>query len=450
MKLFSRYLGIYPEEAVHLINARPALGGFVSIRDPCETEWVPDRFSLSDREFWEQWLDHNYARDNIDRALSNLVITQCKETGEKVKMCNFVPMGMGSQLPVRDGIDSESDSREGSPPRRRNVSPNRGKRGHGEDEWHRHIFRQEKRCRYDDVLNQHYDNVSAHRHATRTRAAGEAPSPQENTPSIPIDRRSFTMAQDYEAMYPSCRDTRLQEVSESDDSDFERETEQKLVQSPDRLRDVLEFISRKNQELKEYHDVFDMTPEWMLTTTEDSEMHECPVPDELRRYTDDSWSRQVIMWNHRDHAHYMKKRRLCVKRQMRRWCRGIAYFVGNGYRVIRNMTDFERKQWRRVKQQEKEEDARSLDAAFSTTHWGVLEAALESISVSPKNEWWVKVTEHIGRAEGACPMDSERLSHLFLMSAIDGKPSTELEEVLRRCDNFTAEAMQRGLRPFVK
>ena len=258
------------------------------------------------------------------------------------------------------------------------------------------------------------------------------------------------MAQDYEAMYPSCRDTRLQEVSESDDSDFERETEQKLQQSPERLRDVLNFICHKNQELKEYHEVFDMMPECMLTTKEGSEMHECPVPDELRRYADDSWGRQVIMWNHRDHARYMKKRRLCVKRQMRRWCRGIAYFVGNKYRVIRNMTHFERKQWRCVKQREKEEDARSLDAAFSATHWSVLEEALESITVSPKNDWWLKVTEHIERKPEACPLDSESLGRLFLQSAIDGKPSTQFDEVLRRCDQWTAEAMERGLRPFIR
>jgi len=258
------------------------------------------------------------------------------------------------------------------------------------------------------------------------------------------------MAQDYEAMYPSCRDTRLQEVSESDDSDFERETEQELQHSPERLHNVLNFIHRKNQELKDYHEVFDMAPELMLTTKEESEMHECPIPNDLRRYADDSWDRQVIMWNHRDHARYVKKRRLCVKRQMRRWCRGIAYFVGNKYRVIRNMTDFERKQWRCVKQQEKEEDARSLDAAFSATHWGVLEAALESISVSPKNEWWVRVVDHIERRPDACPCDSESLGRLFLQSAIDGKPSTRFDDVLRGCDEWTRNVMEKGLYPFIR
>jgi hypothetical protein len=237
-------------------------------------------------------------------------------------------------------------------------------------------------------------------------------------------------------------------VSESDDSDLEHDAEQKLQHSPEQLSKVLHFISHQNKELHEYQDAFDMTPELMLESDANNQMHECPVPDELRRYTDDSWSRQVIMWNHRDHAHYMKKRRLCVKRQMRRWCRGIAYFVGKKYRLLRTMNHFERTQWRRMKQRENEEDARSLDAAFSSTHWNMLEEAMESITVSPKNEWWVKVTEHIGQVEGACPMNSESMSHLFLMSAIDGKPSTQFDEVLRRCDQWTAEAMERGLRPF--
>ena len=59
-------------------------------------------------------------------------------------------------------------------------------------------------------------------------------------------------------------------------------------------------------------------------------------------------------------------------------------------------------------------------------------------------------SKNIGQVEGACPLNSESLSHLFLMSAIDGKPSTQFDEVLRRCDQWTAEAMEKGLRPFIR
>ena len=74
----------------------------------------------------------------------------------------------------------------------------------------------------------------------------------------------------------------------------------------------------------------------------------------------------------------------------------------------------------------------------------------KSITVSPKNDWWLKVIEHIERRPEACPLDSESLGRLFLQSAIDGKPSTQFDDVLRGCDHWTSDAMEKGLYPFLR